>query len=105
LQLARDGDRRILIPLRRSRFTQARLAMTSDEEYEIDPQGYRVLIGLTIGETEEFFRLDAVLATKTYSVEAPPDDTETPEAVRWMQLLDKHDMAMMPFRNMHSSRH
>jgi hypothetical protein len=35
---------------------------------------------------------DAILATKTYSVEAPPDDTETAEEVRWLQVLDKHDL-------------
>lgn len=79
--------------------------MQNDDEYEIDPNGYRVLIGLTIGETEKLFRLDAVLSMPLSYVDASSDETESPEEGRWIELLDKHDAAMQPFRHMSLVKH
>ena len=66
---------------------------------------YRVLIGLTIEETEELFRLDAILSAPAYYVDASFDVVETSEETRWMLLLNKHDAAMRPFLNIRSVKH
>lgn len=63
-----------------------------DDGYEIDPQDYRVLIELAAA----VFRLEAVEATPSLYVDILPDDVQTPEEARWMELLDKHDLAMLP---------
>ena len=77
--------------------------MHNDDDYAIDPKGYRVLIGLTIEETEELFRLDAVLSVP--GSHAPLDEIETPEEKRWSELLDRHEAAMKPFRHMRLIKH
>jgi len=80
--------------------------MHSNDEYEIDARGYRALIGLTIEETEELFRLDAILsAMSSYLPGVTPEVQMTPDEVRWVELIDKHDAAMKPFRHMRRVKH
>ena len=79
--------------------------MHNGDEYEIDAKGYRVLIGLTIEETEELFRLDAILSSPTSHIDTSFNETETAEEKRWIDLLDKHDAAMRPFRHMRLVKH
>ncbi len=74
--------------------------MHNDDEYEIDAKGCRVLIGLT---TEELSRFDALLSTPSNL--GSFGDPETPEETRWVELLDKHDTAMMPWRHMRMVKH
>jgi len=78
--------------------------MHKDDEYEIDDRGYRVLIGLTVEETEELFRLDGLLSIPTFYVDGS-DDELSPDETRWVELIDKHDAAMKPFRHMRSVKH
>lgn len=80
--------------------------MYKNDDYEIDGRGYRVMIGLTIEETEELFRLDAILSvTSSYFAGVTPETEMTPDEVRWVELIDKHDAAMKPFRHMRLIKH
>lgn len=80
--------------------------MNNNDEYEIDARGYRALIGLTIEETEELLRLDAILSvTSSYFAGVTLETEMTPDEVRWVELINKHDAAMKPFRHMRLIKH
>lgn len=62
-----------------------------DDNYILDADGKRVLIGLTLDETEEFVRLDeAILDSASKEV----DEGRTRDERRWLVLYDKHNVAV-----------
>lgn len=75
----------------------------SEDSFQLDAQGNRVLVGLTVEETREFVLLDLGFDKSMPSVAA--DDFETPEQQRWLELYEKHEIAMKPFLSVHRTRH
>lgn len=76
-----------------------------DNNYEIDAQGKRVLIGLSAEETAEFIRLDQAISN---SKPLPQDsDAEWPHPLsgRWLELYEKHESAKRPFLKGSKTRH
>jgi hypothetical protein len=72
------------------------------DDYELDAEGRRVLIGLTAEETEEFTRLDAmVFGTLPLS----QHEWSRPEERRWLELYQKHEAARRPFLMSGKTRH
>jgi hypothetical protein len=71
------------------------MAGDEEDEYELDAQGRRVLVGLTAEETDEFIRLDEA----DFFVLSPLSLQEwsRPEEKRWLELLEKHDLAIQPY--------
>ena len=62
-----------------------------DDNYILDADGKRVLIGLTFDETEEFVRLDeAILDSASEEV----NESRTRDERRWLVLYDKHNVAV-----------
>ncbi|MCP3391813.1 hypothetical protein NLM27_23760 [Bradyrhizobium sp. CCGB12] len=63
--------------------------------YFVDPQGYRVLIGLSLEETAEFEALDPS-SKQTVQIVAEIREDEGAAAageVRWLELYSKHEEA------------
>jgi hypothetical protein len=79
------------------------MASHSDDDYALDANGRRVLVGLTAEETDEFIRLDEV-----GFVRPPPllqQEWSRPEERRWLELYQKHQSAMQPFLASSKTRH
>lgn len=70
-----------------------------DDIYEHDEHGNRVLIGLTFAETEEFFQLDATIADPKTLPPLSADEWRSPDEKRWLELFEKHQAALPPFRS------
>jgi hypothetical protein len=75
----------------------------SEDSFQLDQQGNRVLVGLTVEETREFVLLDLGFDKSMPSLAM--DDAETPEQQRWLELYEKHEVAMKPFISTHRTRH
>jgi hypothetical protein len=69
--------------------------MTGDHNYELDPDGKIVLIGLTAAETAEFIRLDEAISI--YLPNLSTLDWPSADERRWLTLYEKHDNARRPF--------
>jgi hypothetical protein len=67
-----------------------------DDRFAIDALGNRVLIGLSAEETEEFFRLDAIIENGPLLQETA-DDWFGPDERRWLELFEKHETARRRF--------
>jgi hypothetical protein len=65
--------------------------MSCDDNYVLDADGKRILIGLTLDETHEFERLDELILN---SGSEPTDERNSPNERRWLVLYDKHDAAV-----------
>jgi len=62
-----------------------------DDNYILDADGKRVLVGLSLDETLEFERLDeAILDSASEEV----DERRSRDERRWLVLHDKHDTAL-----------
>jgi len=76
-----------------------------DDNYELDPSGNRVLIGLTSEETAEFFRLEEIISNSGPLPQISDEEWYRPEDRRWLELYEKHESARRPFlkssRTMH----
>ena len=59
--------------------------MARDDNYILDGDGNRILIGLTIDETREFERLDELISDLS---SAPTDDSRSINERRWLVLYD-----------------
>ena len=66
--------------------------MGSDDNYILDSDGNRILIGLTLDETREFERLDELISDLS---SAPTDDNRSLNERRWLVLYDKHEAAVL----------
>jgi hypothetical protein len=62
-----------------------------DDNYVLDGDGNRILIGLTLGETREFERLDELMSNSSF---VPTDDSRSLNERRWLVLYDKHETAV-----------
>jgi hypothetical protein len=75
-----------------------------DDNYVLDPRGNRVLIGLSLQETEEFFELEELISRT-----GPPLQSDAewyrPEDRRWLELYEKHESARRPFLKSSKTRH
>jgi hypothetical protein len=62
-----------------------------DDNYVLDGDGNRILIGLTLDETLEFERLDELMSNLSF---VPTDDSHSLNERRWLVLYDKHEAAV-----------
>jgi hypothetical protein len=68
--------------------------MAYDDDYVLDADGNRILIGLTLAETREFERLDELISDLS---SAPTDDSRSINERRWLVLYDKHEAAVQAY--------
>jgi hypothetical protein len=59
-----------------------------DDNYILDSDGNRILIGLTVAETQEFERLDELISDLST---APTDDSRSINERRWLVLYGRHE--------------
>ena len=64
---------------------------SGDDNYILDSDGNRILIGLTVAETQEFERLDELISDLST---APTDDSRSINERRWLVLYDKQEAAV-----------
>jgi hypothetical protein len=78
------------------------MASDEEDEYELDSKGRRVLVGLTSEETAEFIRFDEV-----DFVPSPlsPQEWSQPQKNRWLELFEKHDLAIRPYLACSKTKH
>ena len=69
-------------------------AMACDDNYILDCDGNRILIGSTIDETREFERLDELISDLS---SAPTDDSRSRNERRWLALYDKQESAVREY--------
>jgi hypothetical protein len=79
--------------------------MTKDDDYELDPFGNRVLIGLSADETAEFFRLEEFIGKSAPLLQVDRDEWVRPEDRRWLELYEKHESARRPFLKSSKTMH
>jgi hypothetical protein len=79
--------------------------INDDDNYQIDPQGNRVLIGLSAEETAEFFDLDTSISASGVPPLVDDDAWLGPEHHRWLELYEKHESARRPFLKSSKTRH
>ena len=77
----------------------------SDDDYEIDAGGHRVLIGLTLDETDEFVRLEERIMIDNPFAALSSDQWRTPDERRWLALFEKHQAALKPFLRVSKTKH
>ena len=65
--------------------------MACDENYILESDGNRILIGLTLEETREFECLDELMSNASF---VPTDDSRSLNERRWLVLYDKHEAAV-----------
>ena len=76
-----------------------------DDSYALDADGNRILIGLTLQETREFERLDALISALSSTPLAPADDHRLQHERRWLVLYEKHQTAVEPFLMTPKTKH
>ena len=75
--------------------------MGRDDNYILDGDGNRILIGLTIDETREFERLDELISDLS---SAPTDDSRSINERRWLVLYDKHESAVRAYLSLENAK-
>ena len=75
--------------------------MANDDNYILDGDGNRILIGLTFDETREFERLDELIADLS---SAPIDDSRSINERRWLVLYDKHEAAVRKYLSIENAK-
>jgi hypothetical protein len=75
--------------------------MACDDNYILDGDGNRILIGLTIDETREFERLDELISDLT---SARTDDGRSISERRWLVLYDKHESAVRAYLSIENAK-
>ena len=63
--------------------------MACEDNYILDSDGNRILIGLTLDETREFECLDELMSNVSF---VPTDDSRSLNERRWLVLYDKHEV-------------
>jgi hypothetical protein len=76
-----------------------------NDDFELDPAGNRVLIGLSVEETDEFFSLEGTIRAGGSLVNILRDELHSPEERRWLELFDKHMIAKLPFLQAGKTKH
>jgi hypothetical protein len=75
--------------------------MACDDNYMLDGDGNRILIGLTIDETREFERLDELISDLS---SAPNADSRSINERRWLVLYDKHEDAVRAYLSIENAK-
>ena len=75
--------------------------MARDDNYILDGDRNRILIGLTIDETREFERLDELIS---HLSSAPTDDSRSINERRWLVLYDKHESAVRAYLSLENAK-
>jgi hypothetical protein len=75
--------------------------MSYDDNYVLDADGKRILIGLTLDETREFERLDELILD---SGSEPTEERNSRNERRWLVLYDKHDAAVRRHISMQNAK-
>jgi hypothetical protein len=68
--------------------------MACDDNYMLDVNGKRILIGLTLDETREFEQLDELIMSLAPE---PTDERPSRKERRWLVLYDRHDAAVRSY--------
>jgi hypothetical protein len=76
-----------------------------DDSYQLDACGNRVLLGLSVDETDEFLRLDCAIGHGRSPPTIDSDQWARAEDRRWLELYEKHHAARLPFLNASRTRH
>jgi hypothetical protein len=76
-----------------------------DEHYALDKDGNRVLIGLSVEETQEFEYLDELISIINPTPAFSSDDRRYPKERRWLFLYEKHLSAMRLYLRTSPTRH
>jgi hypothetical protein len=76
-----------------------------DDNYVLDADGNRVLIGLTPDETREYERLDASISALSSTPLVSTDDRRSQNERRWLVLFEKHQSALEPFLMTPKTKH
>jgi hypothetical protein len=74
-----------------------------DENYVLDADGDRVLVGLT--PEGQFERLDALISALSSTPLVPTDDRRSQNERRWLVLYEKHQSALEPFLRTPKTKH
>ncbi len=75
--------------------------MACDDDYILDGDGNRILIGLTLDETREFERLDELMSNVSF---VPTDDSRSLNERRWLVLYDKHEAAVRIYLSIENAK-
>ena len=75
--------------------------MACDDNYILDGDGNRILIGLTLDETREFERLDELMSNVNF---VPTDDSRSLNERRWLVLYDKHEAAVRIYLSIENAK-
>jgi hypothetical protein len=78
-------------------FCSAAAMLDDDENFMLDADGNRVLIGLTVEETLEFDRLERHINKTGPFPHISRDEWHRLEEKRWLELWDQHQAAMVEF--------
>lgn len=65
------------------------------DDYEIDGDGHRVLIGLSLAETSEFLKLEEAIQGRLAPISSK--EWKTPDELRWLALYQKHEARKLLF--------
>ena len=65
------------------------------DDYEIDGDGNRVLIGLSVAETHEFLKLEEAIQGLLAPISSK--EWKTPGELRWLALYQKHEARKLLF--------
>ena len=65
-----------------------------DDNYGLDTDGNRILIGLTLDETREFEHLDELISTLNSVSPDPTNDSRLVNERRWLVLYERHETAL-----------
>ena len=75
--------------------------MANDDNYILDSEGNRILIGLTLDETREFERLDELISNLSTAL---TDDSRAINEQRWLVLYDRHEAAVQTYLSIENAR-
>ena len=75
--------------------------MACGDDYILDGDGNRILIGLTLDETREFECLDELISNLST---APTDDSRSINERRWLVLYDRHEAAVRKYLSIENAR-
>jgi hypothetical protein len=78
-------------------FCSAADMIDDDENFMVDADGDRVLIGLTLAETLEFDRLERHINATGPFPHISRDEWHRSEEKRWLELWDQHQAAKIEF--------
>jgi len=75
--------------------------MACGDDYILDGDGNRILIGLTLDKTREFECLDELMSNVNF---VPTDDSRSLNERRWLVLYDKHEAAVRIYLSIENAK-